>query len=126
MFSSRNRLLLLCAGAILVAGAIIVAGATAHATEAGYFGYGQKATPEEIAGWDIDVRGDDGAGLPPGKGTVQRGSEVFADQCAACHGTFSEGEHRIPKLVGCTGTLRSDRQEPTVGSYWPLAPTLRD
>ena len=32
-------------------------------------GIGRPATPEEIAGWDIDVR-PDGAGLPLGKGTV--------------------------------------------------------
>ena len=70
-----------------------------------------NATPEQIAGWDIDVRGDDGAGLPPGKGTVERGAEVYAEQCAACHGTFGEGEGRFPKLVGGAGTLRDDRPE---------------
>ena len=86
----------------------------------------RTATPEQIAGWDIDVRGEDGAGLPPGKGTVERGAEVYAEQCAACHGTFGEGEGRFPKLVGGVGTLRDDRPELTVGSYWPFAPTLWD
>jgi cytochrome c len=51
---------------------------------------------------------------------------VFADQCAACHGTFGEGEGRYPKLVGGAGTLKNDRPELTVGSYWPFAPTLFD
>jgi S-disulfanyl-L-cysteine oxidoreductase SoxD len=120
MFSSRKLSLLLCAGMIVAASSF------ARAAEPGYYGYGEKATPEQIAGWDIDVRGDDGAGLPPGKGTVQRGSEVYAEQCAACHGTFGEGEGRFPKLVGGAGTLRDDRPEPTVGSYWPFAPTLWD
>jgi S-disulfanyl-L-cysteine oxidoreductase SoxD len=92
----------------------------------GRFGYGLTATPEQIFGWDIDVRGDDGAGLPPGNGTVKRGAEVFADQCAGCHGTFGEGEGRFPKLVGGAATLRDDRPELTVGSYWPFAPTLWD
>ncbi len=86
----------------------------------------RTATPAQIAGWDIDVRGDDGLGLPPGKGSVERGAEVFADQCAACHGTFGEGEGRYPKLAGGTGTLKDDRPEPTVGSYWPFASTLFD
>src|SRR5258708_13478882 len=122
MFSSRKRSLLLGMGMILAAGAILVAGAIARAAQHGYYGYGAKATLDEIAGWDIDARGDDGAGLPPGKGTVQKGSEVFADQCAACHGTFGEGEGRFPKLAGGAGTLRSDRPEPTVGGYWPFAP----
>ena len=98
----------------------------AAAAEPGHFGYGKPATPAEIAGWDIDVRGDDGAGLPAGKGSVQRGADVFAEQCGACHGTFGEGEGRYPKLVGGNGTLRDDRPEPTVGSYWPFAPTLFD
>jgi len=105
---------------------ILAAGTFAHAAEPGYFGYGTKATPEQIAGWDIDVRGGDGVGLPAGKGTVERGAEVYAEQCAACHGTFGEGEGRFPKLVGGAGTLRHDRPELTVGSYWPFAPTLWD
>ena len=96
----------------------------AAAGSPGAFGYGKPATPAEIAGWDIDVRGKDGAGLPAGKGTVDHGADVFADQCAACHGTFGEGEGRYPKLMGGEGTLHGDRPEPSVGSYWPYAPTL--
>lgn len=98
----------------------------ARAGERQPFGYGTPATAVQIAGWDIDARGDDGLGLPPGKGDVARGTEVFAEQCAACHGTFGEGEGRFPKLVGGKGTLTSDRPEPTVGSYWPFAVTLWD
>jgi S-disulfanyl-L-cysteine oxidoreductase SoxD len=119
MFSSARAAALFAA---LIASSVSVA----PAAEPGHFGYGKVATPAEIAGWDIDVRGDDGLGLPDGKGSVQRGSEVFAEQCAACHGTFGEGEGRYPKLVGGTGTLRDDRPEPTIGSYWPFAPTVFD
>ena len=127
MFNSASRSLLLGAAFSLLLGAGLVAtAAVAGAAEPGAFGYGRIATPEEIAGWDIDVRGDDGAGLPPGNGDVAKGAEVFAEQCAACHGTFGEGEGRFPKLVGGTGTLKLDRPEPTVGSYWPFAPTLWD
>jgi S-disulfanyl-L-cysteine oxidoreductase SoxD len=120
MFSSRKNPLLL--------GAAMVVAATcfAHAAEPGHYGYGEKPTAEQISGWNIDARGDDGEGLPPGKGTVQRGSDVYAEQCALCHGTFGEGEGRFPKLAGGAGTLRDDRPEPTVGSYWPFAPTLWD
>src|ERR1700722_12581590 len=119
MFNWRERSLLLSA-------CMIAAASPASAEEPGHYGYGTVATLAQIAGWDIDVRGDDGAGLPPGRGTVERGSEVFAEQCAACHGTFGEGEGRYPKLAGGTGTLRDDRPEPTVGSYWPFASTLFD
>jgi S-disulfanyl-L-cysteine oxidoreductase SoxD len=31
-----------------------------------------------------------------------------------------------PSLVGGVGSLRDERPEPTVGSYWPFAPTLWD
>jgi mono/diheme cytochrome c family protein len=98
----------------------------AHAGGPGYFGYGKAATPAEIAGWNIDVRGNDGAGLPDGKGDVDHGAEVFVEQCGPCHGTFGEGVGRYPKLEGGAGTLTADRPEPTVGSYWPFAPTLYD
>jgi S-disulfanyl-L-cysteine oxidoreductase SoxD len=120
MSSSRELSLLLGLGLILAAGTF------ASAAEPGYFGYGSIATPEQIAGWDIDARGGDGVGLPPGNGTVERGTAVYAEQCATCHGTFGEGEGRFPKLVGGIGTLRHDRPELTVGSYWPFAPTLWD
>ena len=114
-------------GACLALGLVwLIGGASTAAAEPGHYGYGTAATPVEIAGWDIDVRGDDGLGLPPGKGSVGRGANVFAEQCAACHGTFGEGEGRFPKLAGGSGTLRDDRPEPTVGSYWPFAPTLFD
>jgi S-disulfanyl-L-cysteine oxidoreductase SoxD len=89
------------------------------------FGYGRPATPAEIAGWNIDARGD-GGGLPDGKGDVDHGAEVFIQQCSPCHGTFGEGEGRYPKLIGGEGTFTGERPEPTVGSYWPFAPTLWD
>ena len=118
MFSSPRRAMLL--------GLAMLAATAAGAAEPAPFGYGKSATPEEIAGWNIDVRGDDGAGLPAGSGSVPRGAEVFSVQCALCHGTFGEGEGRFPKLAGGKGTLKLDRPELTVGSYWPFAPTLWD
>jgi cytochrome c len=121
MFSSPRR-----RETALAIGLVVMSASAVSAAEPGHFRYGKVATPAEIAGWDIDVRGDDGLGLPDGRGSVQRGSEVFADQCAACHGTFGEGEGRFPKLAGGTGTLRDDRPEPTIGSYWPFAPTVFD
>lgn len=115
-----------CFAAAVIVGAAVAVSYGAGATKPGYFGYGKLATPEEIAGWDIDVRGDDGVGLPPGKGTVNRGADVYTQQCAVCHGTFGEGEGRYPKLMGGQGTLTGERPEPSVGSYWPFAPTLWD
>ena len=50
---------------------------------------------------------------------------MFAQQCAACHGTFGEGEGRYPKLAG-EGKLTGDRPEVVVGNYWPYATTVFD
>lgn len=88
-------------------------------------GLGRPATAEEIAGWDIDVR-PDGQGLPPGKGTVAQGEEIFQTQCASCHGEFGEGKDRWPELAGGHGTLTQDRPFKTVGSFWPAPSTIFD
>ena len=85
---------------------------------------GQPATPEVIAGWDIDVRAD-GQGLPPGTGTVKHGRQIYAERCAVCHGTNGQGGPMDP-LAGGLGTLSAKAPVRTVGSYWPYAPTLFD
>ncbi len=96
----------------------------ARAETQGPYGIGRVATPAEIAGWNIDI-GRDGSGLPPGSGTVAHGREVFAQQCAACHGDKGQGGVG-DKLVGGQGTLATTNPVRTVGSYWPYAPTLFD
>ncbi len=97
----------------------------ARAGDAGY-GLGRAPSPQEIAGWDIDARGGDGKGLPPGAGSVAKGDKLFAAQCASCHGDFGEGVGLYPPLAGGKGTLASASPQKTVGSYWPYAPTLFD
>lgn len=93
------------------------------AAQEGRYGLGQPATPEQIAGWDIDAR-PPGVGLPEGSGSVAEGRELYANTCEVCHGP--EGGGPMDRLVGGGGTL--DRQPPvkTVGSYWPYATTLFD
>lgn len=88
-------------------------------------GLGQPATPEEIAGWDVDVR-PDGQGLPEGSGNVLTGEEVYVERCAVCHGEFGEAVGRYPVLIGGEDSLTSDDPVKTVGSYWPYATTLWD
>jgi S-disulfanyl-L-cysteine oxidoreductase SoxD len=88
-------------------------------------GIGREATPAEVNAWDIDVR-PDGQGLPPGKGTAKEGEELFIALCASCHGDFGEGKDRWPALVGGHGTLKHDRPDKTVGSFWPSASTVFD
>lgn len=91
----------------------------------GAFGLGRKAMPDEIAAWDIDVR-PDGTGLPEGRGTVAEGEPIFVENCAVCHGDFGEGAGRWPVLAGGQDTLRNDRPEKTIGSYWPYLSTVFD
>lgn len=111
--------------AVIAAGALLALGSFAAEAQSQKLGLGQPATPEEIAGWDIDVR-PDGLGLPAGKGTPKQGEEIFIAQCANCHGDFGEGRDRWPALVGGLGSLKHDRPDKTVGSFWPDASTLFD
>ena len=104
---------------------LMVATAVAAADKPGYYGYGQPATTEQIAGWDIDVR-PDGVGLPPGSGTVEDGEFLYEEKCAACHGSFGEGVGRFPSLAGGEGSLKDERPQKTVGSYWKYTSTLWD
>jgi S-disulfanyl-L-cysteine oxidoreductase SoxD len=107
----------------MLAAAILAAGALP--ADAGKLGLGHTASAEEIAAWDIDVR-PDGHGLPRGKGTAQQGEELFQERCAVCHGDFGEGRDRWPVLAGGLGTLKKDRPDKTVGSFWPYASTIMD
>lgn len=115
---SKSAKLALAAAAVLgLSTTICVAGDT--------MGLGRPALPEEIRAWDIDVR-PDGVGLPKGHGTVEEGETLYAKKCAACHGEFGEGAGRWPVLAGGQGSLKSDRPEKTIGSFWPYASTVFD
>ena len=111
---------------IVVLGLAGMASATpATAQEkSGNYGLGRTATDVEIRAWNSDIA-PTGEGLPPGRGTVQEGRQVFAQKCANCHGqTGIEGP--MDRLVGGHGTLKTDQPMKTVGSYWPYATTLYD
>ncbi len=80
---------------------------------------GRAASVEDIARWDTDV-GPDGAGLPAGSGTAERGAVIYADKCIGCHG--SDGRKGRDKLAGPPG----DERKKTIGNYWPYATTVFD
>jgi len=84
----------------------------------GPFGFGSVPSEAEIKAQDIAV-GPDGAGLPPGRGTVAAGEQVYKAKCVACHGpTGTEGP--MDKLVGEKLPVK------TIGSFWPYATTVFD
>jgi S-disulfanyl-L-cysteine oxidoreductase SoxD len=87
--------------------------------------FGQPIGQADTATWDISI-GPDGAGLPPGRGTVAQGGAVYAAKCQACHGEKGVGRPN-DQLVGGIGTLEAGKTPvKTVGSYWPYATTLFD
>lgn len=92
-------------------------------------GIGRAATAAEVSALDIDVNSA-GVGLPAGRGTYARGAEVFATQCASCHGTRGEGIAPYPALIGTEPSDFSFGTNPklakTIGNYWPYATTLFD
>ena len=88
-------------------------------------GLGRAALPEEVAAWNGEISAD-GTGLPEGSGDAIVGEEIFAAQCAACHGDFAEGIDNWPKLAGGADTLDHDDPLKTVGSYWPYLSTAFD
>ena len=106
-------------------GAVAVAIATGSmAADKPWAGLGRPASSQEIAAWDIDVK-PDGSGLPPGRGTVQQGQEIYDAKCASCHGTFGESNQYL-QLAGGIGTLAGDSPMRTTGSKLNYAPTLWD
>ncbi|MCS6996255.1 MAG: c-type cytochrome [Casimicrobiaceae bacterium] len=70
-----------------------------------FSGLGRPATPAEIKAWDIDVR-PDFTGLPPGRGSVKKGQEVWEAKCESCHGVFGESNEVFTPIVG--GTTKED------------------
>jgi cytochrome c len=99
-------------------------GSGAAAQEVGRFKVGQVVTESELVAWDIDI-GVDGAGLPPGRGSVQEGKAIYEEKCLACHGREGQGGP-MDRLAGGQGTLKSAAPIKTIGSYWPHATTVFD
>lgn len=115
---SRHRLLL-----GLAAGLLAASGGLAQER----FGFGTPATEQELARFVSPL--PDGRGLPQGSGSVATGKQVYAQQCAVCHGMNLEGGQG-DRLIGGLGSLAgNDPSKPpvkTVESYWPHATTLFD
>ena len=120
-------------GAIGAVSILLATSALAQAGDGGRFGFGRIATPQEIAGWDIDVR-PDGHGVKKGKGNARQGQEIYDAQCASCHGTFGESNNYMVIAGGVTKEdLKTGRaaslkagEVRTVGNKLNYATTLWD
>ena len=89
------------------------AGAAATPSTKPWAGLGRPATTTEIRAWDIDVRADF-KGLPPGKGSAEKGMEIWEAKCESCHGTFGESNEVFTPIVG--GTTAEDMKRGRVAN----------
>jgi len=87
-------------------------------------GLGQALSAAEVAAININVF-PNGAGLPPGRGTVADGQALYAARCEACHGVRGSGGS-ADELAGGAHGLRGNPPDKTIGTYWPYATTLFD
>jgi S-disulfanyl-L-cysteine oxidoreductase SoxD len=72
-------------------GSVLLLGSPAFAQSSPSYGVGRTPTAEEIRALDISI-GPTGEELPPGRGTVKEGAEVFEQAgCISCHGEAGLG-----------------------------------
>ena len=118
------RSLKLTSGAALALVALI--GTAAAGEKRPKVSYGKPISEADLAAWNIDIRTQDGKGLPAGKGTVAQGKEVYENKCVACHGEEAKGGAMFPTMVGGIGSFTTNTRVLTPGSMYPYAPILFD
>jgi len=85
---------------LLLGGLLLQASMLAQSTPK--YGVGRPPAAEELRALDISI-GPDGAELPPGRGTVKEGAQLFMSKgCVACHGQNGTGG-RAPELKSKDG-----------------------
>ena len=119
----RGLVTLLAAGSLAGCAANRLASAPAAAPAEPH---GRPIAEADIAAWNIDVRGPDGRGLPPGSGSVAAGKAVFDTKCVACHGALAAGGPMFGTMVGGIGSFKTEKRVLTPGSMYPYAPALFD
>ena len=88
--------------------------------------FGRPVSESELAAWNIDIRTQDGVGLPVGKGDAVRGKVVYEQKCVACHGPDAKGGPVFGTMVGGIGSFKTNVRVLTPGSMYPYAPILFD
>ncbi|MDP6376500.1 MAG: cytochrome c [Pseudomonadales bacterium] len=95
-----------------------------HAHAAQGPGLGDSLDPGSLQKHDFTIL-PDGAGLPPGSGSVEEGAKLYTQHCQACHGEDGQSGSN-DALAGGLGSLTSAKPVKTVGSFWPYATTVFD
>ncbi|MFK7913074.1 MAG: c-type cytochrome [Pseudomonadales bacterium] len=105
--------------------------AVAHG--ASYESLGTQVTPAELAAADTDLAPQGAA--PGGSGTVLEGQQIYAAQCAHCHGVAATGGIHQPLALspqaraadsGRAAFALDPGRARVIGNYWPYASTLYD
>lgn len=95
--------------------------------QSGTYGIGSTPSEEEIRAWDISIS-PDGKELPPGRGTVKEGEQLYVQMgCAGCHGPTLRGG-LAPNLMTEEGKPGPDpwQQEEVLPFRSPYATTVWD
>ncbi len=86
---------------------------------------GQPISQADLAPWDLTIM-PDGAGLPPGSGTPAQGKQLFAENCALCHGDNGRGGIVEAVVADNPQPLSGPGSVKSIGNFWPAPTTVFD
>ena len=88
--------------------------------------FGKPISEQALVLWNIDIRTQDGQGLPPGSGNAIVGEKIYNEKCSSCHGADAKGGAMYGTMVGGIGSFKTNARVLTPGSMYPYAPILFD
>ena len=88
--------------------------------------FGKPISEQALVLWNIDIRTQDGKGLPPGSGNAVVGEKIYNEKCLSCHGADAKGGAMYGTMVGGIGSFKTNTRVLTPGSMYPYAPILFD
>jgi len=110
---------------LLKAASLLVLTSLAAFGQRTYSSLGSPLSQEEIKSFDMIV-GPEGKELPPGKGTVKEGADIYSKKCVACHGPNGKGGAVQHLVTGGPGNPKKgpwkDTEKSAI-SYYPY-PTI--
>lgn len=99
---------------------------TSASTNKSAAAFGRPISERELAAWNIDIRTQDGVGLPVGQGDAVQGKAIYVEKCLSCHGPDAKGGPVFGTMVGGIGSFKTNVRVLTPGSMYPYAPILFD
>src|SRR6266850_421651 len=113
---------------LMTAGALLLATPGVMLAQRAYSNVGRTPSDEEIRNLGVIIS-PSGKDLPPGRGTAKEGAELYAKQCALCHGKTGEGAVADKLVQGSPGNphqgMYTDQDRHPIG-FWAYATTVWD